>query len=135
MIDAVTVTPQIVGSGDSILFGTSRIHTGCSAKHESGSGRFVLLKPGIYEVTFGANVSLPEKADVHPIILDISQDGESIAGSRMIYTPQAPGEKGNVSRTVLVRVYEPCRSSLSVINETKTPIRVQDANFVITRHC
>lgn len=136
MIDAVNVAPQVVTTNGVVLFNSTRILTGCSARHEQGSGRFVLLKPGIYEVEFNANVSLPTDATVGPITLDIMQEGEPVAGSRMIYTPAAVDVLGNVSATILVRVYEcGCCASLSVRNSSPTSINVQDANFVITRHC
>ena len=136
MIDAVNVATQSVATNSSVLFNSTRIHTGCSARHEQGSGRFVLLKPGIYEVEFNANVSLPTGATVGPITLVITQDGEAIAGSKMIFTPAAVDTLGNTSSTVLVRVYEcGCCASLAVRNETASAINVQDANFVITRHC
>ena len=136
MIDAVNVVTQSVATNAIVLFGSTRITTGCSARHEPGSGRFVLLKPGIYEVEFNANVSLPEGATVGPIELDIVQDGEAVAGSKMIYTPAAVDTLGNVSATILVRVYEQgCCTTLSVRNDSATAVNVQDANFVITRHC
>lgn len=137
MIDAVNVATQAVATNAVVLFNSTRILTGCSARHEPGSGRFVLLKPGIYEVEFNANVSIPAGGTVGPITLNIVQDGEPVAGSKMIFTPAAVDELGNVSATILVRVYEQCCcTSLSVRNDTPaTTINVQDANFVITRHC
>ena len=136
MIDAVNVAPQTVDVNGTVAFGSTRILTGCSARHEPGSGRFVLLKPGVYEVEFNANVSLPTGATVGPIELAIVQDGEAVAGSAMIYTPAAVDTLGNVSATILVRVYEcGCCTTLSVRNDSASEINVQDANFVITRHC
>lgn len=136
MIDAVNVAPQTVAAGDAIVFGSTRIFTGCSVRHEQGSSRFVALKPGVYEVTFNANVSLPTGATVGPIVLDILQDGDTIAGSRMITTPAAVETLDNVSSTVLVRVYScGCCANLTVRNSSASDITVQDANFVITRHC
>lgn len=136
MIDAVNVAPQTVAINGTVVFGSTRILTGCSARHEPGSGRFVLLKPGVYEIEFNANVSLPTGATVGPIELAIVQDGEAVAGSTMIYTPAAVNTLGNISATILVRVYE-CGSTttLSVRNNSASEINVQDANFVITRHC
>ena len=136
MIDAVNVATQSVASNALVLFNSTRIQTGCSARHESGSGRFVLLKPGVYEIEFNANVSLPTGAAVGPITLTLVQDGEAIAGGRMIYTPTAVETIDNVSATVLVRVYEQCCcTTVSVRNDTTEAVNVQDANFVITRHC
>lgn len=136
MIDAVNVATQLVASNATVVFANTRVCTGCSARHERGSGRFVLLKPGVYEVEFNANVSLPTGATVTPIVMDILQDGEAVAGSKMIFTPAAVDTLGNISATVLIRVYEcGCCSSLGVRNSTAQAINVQDANFVITRHC
>ena len=136
MIDAVNVATQSVATNAVVLFNSTRIHTGCSARHEPGSGRFVLLKPGVYEVEFNANVSLPTGATVGPITVSLVQDGEAVAGGKMIYTPAAVETLGNVSATVLIRVYEQCCcTTLGVRNDTTTAINVQDANFVITRHC
>lgn len=136
MIDAVNVAAQTVAANATVLFGSTRVCTGCSARHEQGSGRFVLLKPGVYEVEFNANVALPTGATAGPITLDILQEGEAVAGSKMIFTPAAADTLGNVSTTVLIRVYEQCCcTTLSVRNSTTVPVTVQDANFVITRHC
>lgn len=136
MIDAVNVSTQLVASNATVVFANTRVYTGCSARHERGSGRFVLLKPGVYEVEFNGNVSLPTGATVAPIILDILQDGEAVAGSKMIFTPAAVDTLGNISATVLIRVYDHCCcSSLGVRNSTTQDINVQDANFIITRHC
>lgn len=136
MIDAVNVATQVVDANSTITFGSTRIFTGCSARHEPGSGRFVLLKPGIYEVSFNANVSLPTGATVGPIELDIVQDGEAVAGSKMLYTPSAVDILDSVSVSTLIRVYEcGCCTTLGVRNSSATSINVQDANLVITRHC
>ena len=136
MIDAVNVATQAVATNGTVVFANTHIHTGCSARHERGSGRFVLLKPGIYEVEFNANVSLPAGAAVAPIVMEIIQDGEAVAGSKMIFTPAAVDTLGNISATILVRVYEcGCCSTLGVRNSSTQAINVQDANFVITRHC
>lgn len=136
MIDAVNVATQSVDANAMAVFANTRVCTGCSARHEQGTGRFVLLKPGVYEIAFNGNVSLPTGAAVAPIILDILQDGEVVAGSKMIFTPAAVSTLGNVSATVLVRVYESCGcSSLGVRNSSTQAISMQDANLVITRHC
>lgn len=136
MIDAVAAAPQTVDAGDAILFVSSRIQTGCSARHEPGSGRFTLLKPGIYEITYTANVLVPAETKVTPITLGLNQDGETVVGSETTFTPPEALTLGSVSRTVLVRLYESCCcSSLSVVNKSLNTIQVQDANLVITRHC
>lgn len=133
MIDAVNVPVQTVAPQGSVLFNNTRICTGCSARHEQGSGRFVALKPGVYQVAFSGNVSIPTGGTAGPISLDIIADGEVVAGSRMLTTPAAVATPQNVSTLVLVRVYCDCCVSLGVRNTGTDAINVQDANFVITR--
>ena len=135
MINAVSVPVQTVATNSDVLFQNTRIRTGCSVRHEQGSGRFVALKPGVYEVTYSGNVSIPTGGTVAPIILDLLQDGEVVAGSRVLLTPTAVATPTTVSRTVLVRVYCDCCISLSVRNSGTTAINIQDASFVITREC
>lgn len=135
MINAVSVPVQTVAVNSDVLFQNTRIRTGCSVRHEQGSGRFVALKPGVYEVTYSGNVSIPTGGAVAPIILDLLQDGEVVAGSRVLLTPTAVATPTTISRTVLVRVYCDCCISLSVRNSGTTAINIQDASFVITREC
>ena len=132
MINAVNVPVQSVAINSNVLFQNTRIRTGCSARHEQGSGRFVALKPGVYEVTYSGNVSVPT---VSQVVLDLVQDGEVVAGSRVILTPPAANTPATFSRTILVRVFCDCCVSLSVRNSGTTAINIQDASFVITREC
>ena len=135
MVNAVNVPVQTVAVNSAILFGQTRICTGCSVRHEAGSGRFVALKPGIYKVTFSGNVSIPTGGTVAPIVLDITQDGEIVAGGNMEHTPAAVATPENVSVTVLVQAYPGCCVPIGVRNSSTAPINVEDANFVITREC
>lgn len=136
MINAVNVPVQTVLTNGTVLFASTRIHTGCSVRHEEGSGRFVALKPGVYEVSFSGNVALPAgTTPIAPISVDITIDGEPIAGSKMLTTPAAAATPGNIATTVLIRVFCDCCVAIGVRNTGTTSITVQDANLVITREC
>lgn len=135
MIDAVNVPVQLVPVNGSVLFANTRIRTGCSVRHEEGSSRFVALKPGVYQVAFNANISVPTGGTLGPLQLEVTQEGETVAGSKMVSTPAAIGTLVNVSTVVLIRVYCDCCVSLGVRNTGALPMNVQDANFVITREC
>lgn len=130
MIDAVNVAAQTVNVNNPVLFGATRIKTGCTVRHEPGSGRFVLTKPGVYRVTFNANIST---TDAGTAILNVTQDGEAITGASINATTIA-GASLPVSVTTLVRVYC-CDSAVSVVNFSTTPVSVTDANLVIDRLC
>lgn len=131
MIDSVNVATQSVAVNAPVLFGSTRIKTGCTVRHEPGSGRFVLTKPGIYKVTFNGTISA---AVATTAILNIMQDGEAIPGAQIqVDTGAAPDiESGSV--TTLIRVYG-CDSTVSVINLGTTALDISNANIVITREC
>lgn len=135
MIDAVNVPVQSVAPNGSVLFASTRICTGCSVRHEEGSSRFVALKPGVYQVAFNANVTTPTGDVATPLQFEITQDGEVVAGSKMVVTPAAVGTLVNISTTVLIRVFCDCCVSIGVRNTGTSTANVQDANFVITREC
>lgn len=137
MIDAINAVEQTVAANGSVLFGAARIQTGCSVRHEAGSGRFIALKPGIYSVTFVGNIAIPTGGAVDPISVALSVDGETVAGTEAVYSPAAVEQFGNVAISMLVRVY-PCGGggvSIGVVNTSGEPILVDNANLVILREC
>jgi hypothetical protein len=116
--------------------------------HEDETGIFILR--GItngqcfatYQVTFNGNIALPGGADVVPIAIALTVNGEPRQTSRAIFTPAAADEYGNVTSTAIIKVPRGCCFSLSVENvsatsdPTVTPapiINVQNANLVINR--
>lgn len=136
MIDAVNVPVQTVEGNANVLFSATRIRTGCTVRHETGSGRFLALKPGIYRVSFGANVAIPTGGTVGPINMALTIDGEDVAGSEMISTPTAVDTYNNISTDALIRVYPSGgAASIGIRNAGAEAVSVQDANVVITREC
>lgn len=131
MIDAVNVPVQTVAVNGPVLFANTRIKTGCSVRHEQGSGRFVALRPGVYKVSFSGNVSV---AAAGAVALAIIADGEEVAGSRMTSTLAATAPE-NLSTTVLIQVFCDCCVAIGVRNVGTTAVTIDNANFVITREC
>lgn len=116
--------------------------------HEDETGIFILR--GItngqcfatYQVTFNGNIALPDGADVVPIAIALTVNGEPRQTSRAIFTPAAADEYGNVTSTAIIKVPRGCCFSLSVENVPATSdptvtsapiINVQNANLVINR--
>lgn len=119
--------------------------------HEDETGVFILR--GIvnntcacfaqYQVTFNANIALPEDAaEVVPIAVSITVQGEPRLTSRAIFTPAAVDEYGNVTSTAIIKVPRGCCFSVAVesvpasADPTVTPapiINVQNANLTIAR--
>lgn len=115
--------------------------------HEDGTGIFTLRGitdqcVAVYQITFNANIALPEGAEVVPIAVALTVSGEPRLTSRAIYTPAAVDEYGNVTSTAIVKIPRGCCFNVSVDavpaseDPTVTPapiINVQNANIVIDR--
>ena len=116
--------------------------------HEDETGVFILRGVtcnqcfATYQVTFNANIALPEGANVTPIAVAITVQGEPRLTSRAIFTPAAAEDFGNVTSTAIIKVPRGCCFSISVesvpatADPTVTPapvIEVQNANLVINR--
>lgn len=95
-----------------------------------------------YQVTFNANIAIPEGGTVGPIAVALAIDGEPVLTSRAIVTPAAVDEYFNVTSTAIVTVPRGCCFNVSVenVSESATPattpapaINVQNANLVVSR--
>ena len=138
MIDAVNSAVQAVNAGAGVVFNAPRIATGCTVRHEAGTSRFVLTKPGVYHVLFVGNVAIPTGGTVGEIGVGLSVDGDVIEGTEAAYTPAAVDEYGNVTVAALVRVYGcGCGANVgvAVVNTSDAAINVRDANLIIDRRC
>lgn len=142
---------QEVALNAPILFDTSIPCNRGLVYHEGNTGNFILRGNtnqnacncfAQYQVTFNGNIALPEEADVTPIAVAISVNGEPRLTSRAIFTPAEAEEFGNVTSTAIIKVPRCCCFSLSVdsvpatTDPTVTPapvIEVQNANLTITR--
>lgn len=117
--------------------------------HRDGSG--ILTLRGIvnnscgcfarYQVTFNANIAVPEDGTVGPIAVALAIDGEPIQTSRAIVTPAAVDEYFNVTSTAIITVPKGCCFNIAVENasfgataaDPATAINVQNANLTVAR--
>ena len=117
--------------------------------HRDGSG--ILTLRGIvnsqcgcfarYQVTFNANIAVPEDGTVGPIAIALAIDGEPIQTSRAIVTPADTDEYFNVTSTAIITVPRGCCFNVTVENasfgetaaDPATAINVQNANLTVTR--
>lgn len=133
MIEAVNTAIQTVEPNGTLVFSSTSVNRGCTVRHRQGSVR--ALKPGVYKISFQANVAIPTGGTAGAISLDIVQDGESLAGSRMISTPAAVDTYNSVSAVVLAEVYRCDSANIAIRNTSGVAVNVQDANIVIDRLC
>ena len=139
---------QEVALNAPVIFNASIPCTKGYVYHEDETGIFILR--GItcnqcfatYQVTFNGNIALPEGADVTPIAVAITVNGEPRLTSRAIFTPADVDEYGNVTSTAIIKVPKGCCFSVSVdaVPATADPtvvpapvVNVQNANLVIDR--
>lgn len=138
MINAIATLPQTIEPTNNVIFTGYNVRTGscnngCSGwlNNNENSGLFQITKPGIYLVTFNANVS-PTVAGA--ITLNITEDGENIVGGEMVTPGTTIDVLENVSATVLVRVPCNCCETISIKNNTPTnPITVEEPSLTIIR--
>ena len=92
-----------------------------------------------YQVTFNANIALPEDATVAPISVALAIDGEPVQTSRAIVTPAAVDEYFNVTSTAIITVPKGCCFTVAVENTSalvdgvSPEINVQNANLTVSR--
>lgn len=101
-----------------------------------------------YQVTFNGNIALPAGAEVGPISIALTIDGEPIQTSRAIVTPADTAEDPptqanffNVTSTAIISVPRGCCFSVAVENTSGpaepggvTPeILVRNANLTVAR--
>lgn len=92
-----------------------------------------------YQVTFNANIAVPEDGTAGAISVALAIDGEPILTSRAIVTPAAVDEYFNVTSTAIITVPKGCCFNVSVENtseaaDTTAPsINVQNANLTVSR--
>lgn len=88
-----------------------------------------------YQVTFNANIAVPEGGTAGPISVALSISGEPILTSRAIVTPAAVGDYFNVTSTAIITVPKGCCFNVSVenVSDSGDPINVQNANLTVSR--
>ena len=141
---------QSVGLNAPVIFSASIPCRRGYIYHEDETGVFILrgivpnqcARYAQYQVTFNANVAIPEGGTVAPIAVALSVSGEERQTSRAIFTPAAVDAYGNVTSTAIIKVPRGCCFALSVdavpasADPTVTPapvINVQNANLTIAR--
>ena len=139
-------TEQLVPFGQNVLLVDSIPCPKGQVVHRNGSGILTLRGCGSncfsrFQVTFGANIAVPEGGMAGAIALALALNGEPILDSRAIVTPTAVEEYNSVSRTIAVTVPRGCCYTLAIENvnagvdgliDTQT-ISVADVNLTVAR--
>ena len=141
---------QLVQPNQPVILNTSIGCTRGYVLHRNESGivtlRGIVNNPcgafARYQITFNANIAVPEGGTAGPISVALAIDGEPILTSRAIVTPTAADAYFNVTSTAIITVPRGCCFDISVKNtsESATPattpapaINVQNANLTVSR--
>lgn len=142
---------QTVALYSPVIFRTSIPCNKGLVYHEDETGNFILSgannsnccnRYAHYQVTFNGNIAIPEGAEVTPIAIALTVNGEPRYVSRAIFTPAEAEEYGNVTSTAIIKVPRCCCFSLGIeavpasTDPEVTPaplIDVQNANLTIAR--
>lgn len=149
MAEFVSNPIQLVQPNQNVLLDVSIPCNKGYVLHRAGAG-IVTLRGKVnnpcccfarYQVTFNANIAVPEDGTVGAIAVALAIDGEPIQTSRAIVTPAAVDEYFNVTSTAIIDVPAGCCYTVAVENvsegataaDTPTAINVQNANLTVSR--
>ena len=136
---------QVVAADENILFLNG---DRCCKKgfilHNNTSGVFRLkgickncATRAVYKVNFHANVAVAPAADggvLQPIIVALSQNGETMQNTVSVVTPAAIGDQWVVNFETLIELPCGCCDTISVRNiSATTAIEVENANILFER--
>lgn len=129
---------QTVATNQNVLFTETPVCGSNSIVHREGSGLVTLR--GIatqcrarFKVTFGANIAVPTGGTAGPISLAVAINGEPVAATTMISTPEDTADFNNVFTAIYLDVPRGCCSQISVQNISTQTIAVQNANLIVER--
>lgn len=139
-LSASTATSSTVAAAALVPFNTVNLHTGASISFSAGNSSINIVKPGLYEVTFDASVSVTA-ATAATLSFQINRAGVAITGATASYTSSATTDIGSVSITTLVRVSEicPCASNgansiaITVSNISTVAALMANANITVVK--
>lgn len=135
MLELTNSVVQEVAAGQSVVFNSTSVKSGCAERHREGSGQITLTKPGRYLVTFSGNIAIPSGGTVGEIALGIAQAGEIIGGTLMRSTPTAVENFNNVSSQTYVNVYCNCCETVTIKNAGINSVSVDNPNITAVRVC
>lgn len=104
-LSAFTTASQTLLAGNNVVFDNNGILTGCSISHAAGTPTIVLGKPGLYYVSFEADV-LPSAADA--ITVALQNNSVTIPGAITSVTGATTTTTTRIILDVIVEVKPSC---------------------------
>lgn len=131
MIILTNTASQTLAPGQSLVFNTEVLHTGCAECHRIGTGTVTLrMERAIYEIHFSANIGATAEGTAQ---LDIMLDNSPMIETTMISTTAAAGDLNNVAKDTAVQTCCCGPENIIITNTGETTINVTDPSLFIKR--
>ena len=136
MINAYSLTNQVVPIDGLLDFNTNRVLTGCTVRHAEGTPSFTLTKPGYYYVTFNGTIT---NTAAGIVTVELLNGGVAVPGAEASITNAAVTDERSFSFATIIRVLPSCcaidnTTTLTVAN-TGIAATYSVANINITKLC
>lgn len=93
---------QTIAAGQSVIFDTVVVKTGCAEYHRGNSSSVQLCSGnGVYSLSFSGNITNSSGTD--SVQLAIATGGDTLSETQMISTPAVAGNYNNVSSETIIR--------------------------------
>lgn len=101
MIELSNTNAQVLAAGQSVIFNTVLLHTGCGECHRPNSGSVNLAqKNAIYEVSYNANIGSTTTGDAQ---LAITLDNSPLPETTGKVVTEAAGDLQNISASTFIQ--------------------------------
>lgn len=121
---------QLVASGDNVAFDNAPCHSPF-AYHRRGGGSVLIFRPGVYQVTFSANVTDTNASTDTSVSFAITENGNNIGPATSVVTVSSNTEIENLHAKTLVTVPRGASVSVGVRNLSTDSITVTNASLIV----
>jgi len=121
---------QLVASGDNVAFDNAPCHS-LFAYHRRGGGSVLIFRPGVYQITFSANVTDTSASTDTSVSFAITENGNNISLATSAITVGSNTEIENLHAKTLVTVPRDASVSVGVRNLSSDSITVTNASLIV----
>ena len=130
MIVLCNTTAQTLKPGESLIFDSTVIQSGCAEHHSDHSSSVIILKPGMYEIHFTGNVAGIE--DESTLRLGIRVGSNTLSETTMMKTVCHKEHYSNVAAATIVRC-ETKGKDIGVTNIGAAPIVIAPHSSIFVK--
>lgn len=123
-------TAQLVASGGNVAFDGAPCYS-LFAYHRRGGSSVLIFRPGVYQVTFSANVTDTSATADASVSFAITENGSNISSATSVITVDSATEIENLHAKTLITVPRGASVSVGVRNLSTDSITVTNASLIV----